>query len=573
MASKIKDLYSPFNNPAGGILSGIKPLSISDFFNNKQQSAPQMSVATPAQLATPLRSPMNTPIGATGSNLGTTGSSGPIFNGPTGSSGPTGATGVTAPSQWIKPDGTFYTPDEIAGNIGNTLQKAHGAGDISKLSGDQFGGDTKTADQLAADARGINNARNDIAVGENDPYKVASASGIAYTPQELAAIEKAYSGVYDPAINSAMAKVDAKQKADALANTPFTLGKDDVRYDGKGNPIAVGIPSTPIVGSYIAGSNPTVDAYVEGIKNGVYKTSDVPDQYKNLVAQGISESTKSGQLSKTSIDALGIINQLQGDPAIDRLSGTGAIGALEHPSSLFPGTEVQNTQNLAKQLQATISLANRQQLKGQGAISDFEFKVLGDAATALGLNGDGRTNLSPEKFKDQLGKLKTKLSVGPLKTLTDDEVQYLTSQGHTPDEIRALDSSQSFNSVGNTKASTNSSGQNIPQRNNNPGNVKSGGLADSLATGTDQYGHLVFKNPIDGFKALQLDLTAKINGQSKYLPDNPTVAQLGKVYAEDPAWGDGVAKILGISPSTPTKNIPITQLAQAIAKQEGFFAS
>ena len=34
--------------------------------------------------------------------------------------------------------------------------------------------------------------------------------------------------------------------------------------------------------------------------------------------------------------------------------------------------------------------------------------------------------------------------------------------------------------------------RNLPQRNNNPGNLKSGGLADNLATGTDSQGHLIF---------------------------------------------------------------------------------
>jgi hypothetical protein len=38
---------------------------------------------------------------------------------------------------------------------------------------------------------------------------------VAYSPQELKAIESAYAGVYDPAINSALAKLDAKQKADS----------------------------------------------------------------------------------------------------------------------------------------------------------------------------------------------------------------------------------------------------------------------------------------------------------------------------------------------------------------------
>lgn len=498
--------------------------------------------------------------------------------GPTGPSGGTGATGSTIPPQWLNADGSIKTPDQIAADVGGALKSAHGNGDIGTLSLDQFGGDGKSAEQLAADARRIGNARNDIAVGETDPYKVASQSGIAYTPEELNAIEKAYAGVYDPALDTAMAKVQAKQDSDAAAtkDAGFTLGKDEVRYDADGNPIAVGPSSTGASGdTYVAGQNPVVDAYVKGFGT-IYKAGDIPDEYKDLVAQGVASNTGSGApISPTSTTAIGIINELQGLPDLDKLSGTGLIGGIEHPSSLFPGTAVQTTQNLAKQLQATISLANRQQLKGSGAISDFEFRVLGDAATALGLDENGRTNLSPTDFKDQLNKLKIRLAVGPT-SLTDDEVQWLSSPeggSYTPDQIRAYSSGRSFSPVGNTTASKVSLGTgNRPQRNFNPGDIKSGGLSDSLAIGTDTDGSLIFPDAATGFKALTADLTAKVNGSSKYLPANPTIAQLGKVYAEDPNWPKKVAAILGVPVDTHTQTIPIANLAKAVASQEGFYA-
>lgn len=503
---------------------------------------------------------------------GTTDSGGES-TGTTGSSG-----GPNVPPQWLNPDGSFKTPDQIASDVGSTLKSANGNGapDIGKITRDSINGGGTTVDAQTL-ARKIDNTRNDIASGETDPYKVASQSGIQYTPAELKAIESAYSGVYDPALDSALAKVNQKQQQDLQKSAPYTLGINETRFDGNGNTIASG-PSTVNQGTYSPGQNPTVDSYVKNIQQGVggMTLASVPDLYKGLVAQGLSAQANnpSAPISPTSVAALGIINQLTADPSIDKLSGTGFIGGLEHPSTLFPGTEVQNTQNLAKQLQSTISLANRTQLKGQGAISDFEFKVLGDAATALGLDSSGRTNLSPAQFKDQLQKLQVRLKVGPTRTITDDEVQHLTSKGYTPEQIRAYDTSQanqSFSSVGNTTASTKNE-MNIPQRNNNPGNVKAGGLADSLATGKDEYGHLVFKNPEDGFKALTADLTAKINGNSSHLPANPTLAQLATVYAQDPNWGKNVAAILKVPLSTPAGSIPIKDLTQAIARQEGFYA-
>ena len=108
----------------------------------------------------------------------------------------------------------------------------------------------------------------------------------------------------------------------------------------------------------------------------------------------------------------------------------------------------------------------------------------------------------------------------------------------------------------------------MPQRNNNPGNIKAGGLSDDLATGTDSQGHLVFPTPEAGFEALIRDVQAKVSGNSKYLQANPTLAQLGSVYAEDPNWSNSVAKILGVTPETKTQTIPIKNLVLAIASKK-----
>lgn len=545
-------------------------------------AAPQAIPASPPAPAAPVAA--QTPAPAT-----------PIFSAPA-----TGATGASGSSpvnpQYLNADGSFKTPAQIASDVGASLKAAHGNADVGTLAAQQFSAGTSV--DPTVQAREITNTRNDIATGNTDPYGVGGSSGIAYTPAELNAIESAYAGIYDPALDTAMAKVTAKQAADkdasdqaaqlaqiqaqgdqtrqTQASAPYTLSATDTRYDGNGNPIATGSGATGASSTYVAGQDPVADAYVKGFQSGQYKASDIPDAYKNIVAQGLAQATgANAPLSPTSTTAIGIINQLQALPDLSALSGTGVVGAIEHPSSLFPGTAVQQTQNLAKQLQATISLANRQQLKGQGAISDFEFKVLGDAATDLGLDANGRTNLSPDDFKQQLNNLELKLQVGPT-SLTDDEVQFLASPAggsFTPDQIRGYSQQQSstFNSVGNTTASTNPTGKNIPQKNNNPGDIKSGGIADSLAVGKDQYGHLIFPDATTGFKALTADLTAKVNGTGK-LPNNPTIAQLGAVYAQDPNWPKKVAAILGVTVDTPTKSVPIAKLVKAVATQEGFYA-
>ena len=133
-----------------------------------------------------------------------------------------------------------------------------------------------------------------------------------------------------------------------------------------------------------------------------------------------------------------------------------------------------------------------------------------------------------------------------------------------------ISSQSAFNSAGNASASN--SGLNRPQRNKNPGNVKQGGMSDKYAIGVDDQDHLIFPSAEVGFLAMQDDVRAKISGNSRWLPKNPTLQQLASVYAEDPNWGNAVARMLKVSLNTPTQQIPLAALTQAIATQEGFYA-
>lgn len=590
LKKKISDFFNPISNPSGGYaplnsyLAATRTPAVSPF----QSPAPISPTPAKINLANPPSGPM-TPIPAADrariAAQPVAPAQSPAYTAPAAPAtpsrapvGPQGATGVAPASQspippsWIRPDGSIKTAEEIAADVGRSLASAHGGGDVGALALDQFTGGNKSADQLQADARRIGNTRNDIAVGQTDPYKVASESGVAYTPAEFNAIEKAYAGIYDPALDTALNKAQAKidsdnaaAEAEAKNNEPFTLSKDQIRYDGNGNPIAVGFAGDSGAGAggtYVPGANATVDAYVKGFNSGLYKASDIPDEYKGLVAQGAAQTKP--QLSKSSNDAISVIDELLGKgDALGSISGVPSAGIL------FPGTETQTVATLAKQLKGLLSLENRTQLKGSGAISDFEFRVLGDAASALGITDGGRSVLSDAEFVKQLNKLKLKLQVGET-NLTDDELLYLQSKGYSPDDIRQYSAEQAFSTVGNTTASTGKG--NRPQRNNNPGNVKAGGLSDSLAVGKDDQGHLIFPDAATGFKALTGDLTAKINGASRYLPPNPTIAQLGKVYAEDANWPNKVAQMLGVPVTTHTKAVPLDKLVQAVATQEGFYA-
>jgi len=137
-----------------------------------------------------------------------TGTGGGLFAPPTGTNAGSPATATQIPGDWIKPGGGFYTAKEV---VDNMVMKQQG-GDVPRYAGDVLTQGPQTTEQLQMTAAELNNARNDIATGATDPYKAANQSGIPYTFAELNAIQKAYAGVYDPAINSALAKLDAKQK-------------------------------------------------------------------------------------------------------------------------------------------------------------------------------------------------------------------------------------------------------------------------------------------------------------------------------------------------------------------------
>lgn len=234
-----------------------------------------------------------------------------------------------------------------------------------------------------------------------------------------------------------------------------------------------------------------------------------------------------------------------------------------------------------------------------GALTDKEQTWLQNASQAGGLgiliktdkNGNKtyESNLSEESFKEAMENIRSatqKVIIG----------EQLRAQGKDTSFLKGLDNNTLNNLYIQTKNQEqvsedaysnfigNKTSLNIPQRNNNPGNVKTtgtrtGGVAAQYALrnpdGTpkvDKYNHLIFPTPEAGLRGLVADLTAKINGQSSYMPANPSLAQLGSVYAEDGSWASGVARILGVPVGTATSTIPMTSLVAAISKQEGYFS-
>lgn len=317
----------------------------------------------------------------------------------------------------------------------------------------------------------------------------------------------------------------------------------------------------------------------QSINQGIGSIDKVSsDQYPLVLAElnalGYVDPKVKTEVNRTAETAKALYKLLN-HPGKDESVGKVRIGL----KTLFTGERSAFAADL-QEVVSNLQLANVSLLKGTGPLTDQEQATLRKAASTLENIKQGEGFWDKEAISTA-GKLVDMIVSSP--AVDRDTKQGLLIDKFSAENPKATDEQvaemvqrfmetipsqpTTFNQVGNTTASLNR-----PQRNNNPGNVKIGGLADDLAVGTDEQGHLVFPDAQTGFMAMKRDVQAKINGQSRFLPANPTIAQLGKVYAEDPNWANSVSRILGVSPTTPTATLPIDQLVQAIAKQEGFYA-
>ncbi len=196
-------------------------------------------------------------------------------------------------SKYTNPEtGKPFTPQEYADNVA----KKFGGGTVPTYAGNAIDNPNQTAEELMKSGRILNNERNDIAVGETDPMGVASKSGIQYSPAELSAIEKAYSGIYDPAINDVFAKLEKRKKEDEEAKAAkireeesareqknkleqmaiqhkYNLSQDAANNRAKAE---AGVP--PTSGDFAA----TIDL-IGNMQSSVYGKKTVPAQLRGLI--------------------------------------------------------------------------------------------------------------------------------------------------------------------------------------------------------------------------------------------------------------------------------------------------
>lgn len=221
-------------------------------------------------------------------------------------------------------------------------------------------------------------------------------------PSQLSEIAKSY-GLTPADIKEGFAaekkvRDDAKAKADAQAvkDNSFNLSEGQSYY--KYNTETGGYD---LVASKAKTYAPDAGTDPNGLLSiADAKTLGVP--YGTTNAQAIAMGKTPGVAAANGQATSAILTTIDDLMA----SNTNAITGIQDPRVLLPGTEAQKTKNLYDQLQGMLSLKNRDQLKGSGAISDFEFKVLQQAASSLG------TNLSNEDFKRTLAHIKSQLIAG-----------------------------------------------------------------------------------------------------------------------------------------------------------------
>lgn len=284
--ASLKDFF----NFVGGSLSSAPTPQTG--FNLRTQTLPngggnfQSPTPTPANQApvAPVTAPTTAPAPAP--RPGPSTQQKPVFSGSTPAPTPDAAAS-NIPAQWIKPGGGFYTPDEVAANIAKAAPVST-AGDIPRFAGDQFANKPQTVQEIMTQATLLNNARNDMAVGESDPFGIASRSGIAYSPAELKAIESSYAGVYDPAIASALSKLETKQREeedDRAFQQDLTKMEKQFEYDKKlKQTLSAGTAGSGGSGSGGSGSNnQMIDN--ERAAQSLFQQNPIVKDYNTIVSQ------------------------------------------------------------------------------------------------------------------------------------------------------------------------------------------------------------------------------------------------------------------------------------------------
>lgn len=163
-------------------------------------------------------------------------------------------------------------------------------------------------------------------------------------------------------------------------------------------------------GTYTPGADPSVDSWVNLVKTGQAKITNVPKNIQNLVAQGLGfNSGDVQQVDRFVSDAITIVDRLLGED-VEKLENV--VGPL---SSKIPTVRGGSADVLADldRLKAILTKDNLKYMKGLGAMSDREFQNLQNISDSL------KTQRSEAGFKKELQRIRDNLTTQSEQGTTD----------------------------------------------------------------------------------------------------------------------------------------------------------
>lgn len=102
------------------------------------------------------------------------------------------------------------------------------------------------------------------------------------------------------------------------------------------------------------------------------------DFQKDIIAQTASQQ----KAQSAALGGYQLVDEVLNSGQVENVFGINKW----NPFNYIPGKKVQYAKNQVNQIRSMLSLDNREKLKGSGAISDFEAKMLSQAASSLGSN-------------------------------------------------------------------------------------------------------------------------------------------------------------------------------------------
>lgn len=177
-------------------------------------------------------------------------------------------------------------------------------------------------------------------------------------------------------------------------------------------------------GTGILAWNAGLSDLAQSVLKGIITIDKIPAAQRAWIAQELARAGTQTPRTKEIQYNIDLVDELLNSPSLKTISGN---IQWRLPWALL-GSDAQLALNQYEQLRNSLSLDSREKLKGTGAISDFESKMLASAASALG------RNLSDADFQKELQKIRD-VFAGKYKYLTGNEANIektVSSTTNTP---------------------------------------------------------------------------------------------------------------------------------------------